>query len=81
MGARAGRYKLGARANKYKYGAQAGKYKLGARAGKEAKGQGPGNTNTPKKETYETSNSGLSLEITYCSIFNKAKKAYLPRTS
>ena len=54
---RAGKYKFGARADKYKFGARTGKYKLGARAGKykfgarasaggQAKGRGPGNTNT-----------------------------------
>ena len=41
---------MGARAGKQKLGATAGKYKLGAgtkaRAGGQAKGRGPGNTNT-----------------------------------
>ena len=57
LGARAGKHKLGARAGIYKFGTTAGKHKLGARADKykfgararaggQAKGQGPGNTNT-----------------------------------
>ena len=62
MGARVVKYKFGARAVKYKFGARAGKHKLGARAGRyklgararaggQAKGRGPGNTNTQLQES------------------------------
>ena len=43
---RSGKYQSGTRAGKYKFGARAGKYKFGAKAGDQAKGRGPGNTNT-----------------------------------
>ena len=46
LGVRANKYKFGASAGKYKLGARAGKYKFGARVGGQAKGWGPGNTNT-----------------------------------
>ena len=46
--ARASKNKFGARVGKHRLGARASKYKLGARAraGGQAKGRGPGNTNT-----------------------------------
>ena len=42
----AGKYKFAARAGKYKLGARASNYKFGARGRGQAKGRGPGNTNT-----------------------------------